>query len=234
MATDVATPPSSGFTNNLSSITRTADAQAALAKQSEAMGKTEFLKLFTAQLRNQNPLDPVKNEAFVAQLAQFSQLEATTNMSDSLSGMVASMQGDRMMTGAALIGKKVAAAGLPAVLAYGQPVSSIIDLPNGADSVRLEFRDASGTTVRSIDLGAQKPGQTGFTWDGTDNAGNALPDGAYIAVATATLAGQKGPATVSTLSTVLSVNSSPASKDLTLELEGGASVLLSKVVRVGI
>ena len=44
------------------------------------MGQQEFLLLFTTQLQNQNPLDPMKNEEFVAQLAQFSQLEATTTM----------------------------------------------------------------------------------------------------------------------------------------------------------
>ena len=44
--------------------------------------QAEFLTLFTTQLQNQNPLDPVKNEAFVAQLAQFSQFEATTKMAD--------------------------------------------------------------------------------------------------------------------------------------------------------
>jgi len=68
----------SAITGNLASITRTADAKAAAAQaaRSDAMGKDQFLKLFTTQLQNQNPLDPVKNEAFVAQLAQFSQLEA--------------------------------------------------------------------------------------------------------------------------------------------------------------
>ena len=60
------------------------------AKQKEAkvgedeMGEREFLMLFTTQLQNQNPLDPMENEAFVAQLAQFSQLEATTSMSENI------------------------------------------------------------------------------------------------------------------------------------------------------
>ena len=50
-------------------------AQKKITPQNEAMGQSQFLTLFTTQLKNQNPLDPVKNEAFVAQLAQFSQLE---------------------------------------------------------------------------------------------------------------------------------------------------------------
>ena len=69
-------------------------AQKKITPQNEAMGQSQFLTLFTTQLKNQNPLDPVKNEAFVAQLAQFSQLEATTAMKQSLENMVASMQGE--------------------------------------------------------------------------------------------------------------------------------------------
>ncbi|MBU3709128.1 MAG: hypothetical protein FGM20_08495, partial [Burkholderiaceae bacterium] len=57
---------------------------AANPAQKEEMGQQAFLTLFTTQLQNQDPLDPVKNEAFVAQLAQFSQLEATTKMADSM------------------------------------------------------------------------------------------------------------------------------------------------------
>jgi flagellar basal-body rod modification protein FlgD len=67
------------------------------------MGQSDFLTLFTTQLKNQNPLDPVKNEAFVAQLAQFSQLEATTAMKTSMETMVKSLDGDKMLAGAALI-----------------------------------------------------------------------------------------------------------------------------------
>ena len=51
---------------------------------------------FTTQLQNQNPLDPMDNEAFVAQLAQFSQLEATVSMSDSIESMVDTFN-DRML-----------------------------------------------------------------------------------------------------------------------------------------
>jgi len=41
----------------------------------QTLGKDEFLQLMIAQLKNQDPLDPVKNEAYIAQLATFSSLE---------------------------------------------------------------------------------------------------------------------------------------------------------------
>ncbi len=65
--------------------------QAAINGKSDEMGQTAFLTLFTTQLKNQNPLDPMENEAFVAQLAQFSQLEATTKMSTNIDTLVKSL-----------------------------------------------------------------------------------------------------------------------------------------------
>ena len=57
-----------------------------LAKDTE-LDRDAFLKLFTTQLKNQNPLDPMENEAFVAQLAQFSSLEAMTGVRSSIDSM---------------------------------------------------------------------------------------------------------------------------------------------------
>ena len=83
---------------------------------SASIGQKDFLTLFTTQLKCQDPLDPVKNEAFVAQLAQFSQLEATTSMSETLKAYVDSMSGERMMSSTSMIGKSVAVADAPAVI----------------------------------------------------------------------------------------------------------------------
>jgi flagellar basal-body rod modification protein FlgD len=71
MATD--TIASSSLLKNVS---RYEDVKEQAKKTNEDMGKQDFLTLFTAQLQNQNPLETVKKEAFVAQQAQFSQLEA--------------------------------------------------------------------------------------------------------------------------------------------------------------
>ena len=88
----------------LGNVKRYEDTATAKGRGGEDMGKQDFLTLFTAQLKSQNPLDPVKNEAFVAQLAQFSQLEALTNMQGSMDNLVKTMAGERMLNGASLIG----------------------------------------------------------------------------------------------------------------------------------
>ncbi len=223
--------------NNLSSIKRYEDTAVKTtgtsASTTSGMGQQDFLKLFTTQLQNQNPLDPTKNEAFVAQLAQFSQLEATTNMASQLTSFVSSQAGDRMLSGAALIGKKVAMSGAPAVLSGGQPVQGLIDLPNGAQGMRLEVFDSQGVLVRQQIAGAQAAGEVTLTWDGRDSGGTLVADGNYTFKATVTSGGVTAEQAVKTLSTVRSISQADAASELMLQVDGGRQVKLSEVQRLG-
>ncbi|MCP5007012.1 MAG: hypothetical protein GY941_24145 [Planctomycetes bacterium] len=87
-----------------------------------AVDKEAFLRLFTTQLKNQNPLDPLKGHEFVAQLAQFSSLEQLTNLNTSFTGMLESQKElgnnfsdslasltktQQILGGGALVGKSV-------------------------------------------------------------------------------------------------------------------------------
>lgn len=54
---------------------------------SQSLGQGEFLTLLTTQLRNQDPLSPMDNEAFVAQLAQFATVSGITEMNGSLAAL---------------------------------------------------------------------------------------------------------------------------------------------------
>ena len=131
------------FASMPSNIKTTAQAkkeeqEAVLNGDGGAMGQTAFLTLFTAQLKSQNPLDPMDNTAFVSQLAQFSQLEATTKMSDSLTTMAKASNTDRMTTAASLIGKKVAIPDGQAILANGAAVEGTVALAADTDSITLK------------------------------------------------------------------------------------------------
>jgi len=225
-----------GLTANLSSITTTAQAKAAQAAASaqagQAMGKDAFLKLFTTQLKNQNPLDPMNNEAFVSQLAQFSQLEATTNMSDSLNQLVNTLKGSSLTTSAALIGHQVAVPGAPAVLSGGNPVSAVLDLPSGADSVVVTVNGPDGTKVRTLTLSSQPVGLANVTWDGRDDKGDALPNGNYTMTAMVKNAGQQTNGKIGPLTTVKSVSTSSSSSDPVLGVDGGANVNFSSIMQV--
>lgn len=198
-----------------------------------AMGQSAFLTLFTTQLQNQNPLDPMENEAFVAQLAQFSQLEATTKMSDNLQNLVASMSNERMSSMSGLLGKKVAISDGKALLSGGQPVDGTVALDSDADSITLKVYSSTGQLVRTGQVGAQKKGDFQFSWDGKDDNGTQLDDGVYRMEATVTRFGKSSKATVSTMATVRSVSTDAATGDLQVELEDGSKVNSSQLTRIG-
>ena len=197
------------------------------------MDQGAFLTLFTTQLRNQNPLDPVKNEAFVAQLAQFSQLEATTAMKTSMETMVKSLDGDKMLAGAALIGRRVAVPNGPLTLLGGQPVEANVDLPTGADGVQMLVFNDKGQQVRKQIFGAQPIGTMRLSWDGLSDAGAPMPDGNYTSQVLASSMGKALQPTVNSLATVCSVsNAGTADNVWILEVDGGKSVNMADVKRI--
>ena len=200
---------------------------------SNTMDQGAFLTLFTTQLKNQNPLDPVKNEAFVAQLAQFSQLEATNSMKTSMQAMVDSLQGDKMLAGAAMIGRKVAVPNGPLMLMGGQPIDATVDLPTGADGVQMQIMDEKGQIVRKQIFGAQMVGSMKLSWDGMNDSGATMPDGTYSMQVLVSAQGKALQPVVNTLATVRSVSSAgTADNTWLLEVDGGKSVSLTDVKRI--
>ena len=209
-------------------------AEAALTAKAgnAAMGQKDFLTLFTTQLKNQDPLDPVKNEAFVAQLAQFSQLEATVTMSSTLSDYVTSTSGQAMMSGANLIGKTVSVPDGPALLAEGVPIEGVINLPTGADGVKFDVFDSKGSLVRSQVLGPQTLGDMTWSWDGKTDAGDVSANGTYKFKATVVSQGKTTNPAVSTMAYVTSV-SQDTDKSMLLQVQGGKTLKLADVQRIG-
>ena len=207
--------------------------QAALSGDNGAMGQSAFLTLFTTQLKSQDPLNPMDNTAFVAQLAQFSQLEATTKMSTSMDGLVKSLSSSQISGAANMIGNKIGITDGKAIFDGTNPVTGTVSLPSDVDSVTLKVYSSTGTLVRTGQIGAQKQGDFPFTWDGLDDAGNTTASGTYRIEATTNKFGTTATAPVSTLATVRSVTTDATTGDMKLELNDGSNVSMSTVTRIG-
>ena len=143
------------------------------------MGKDQFLQLLTAQLAHQDPMNPVEDKEFIAQLAQFSMVEQSvaTNKHLEMLGMSVGAVVNAQLP--ALIGKEITAAGDLATVMDGQSTTLGFALEEAATDVTLRGTDQSGKEVRTINLGGYSAGQHEHQWDGLDNEGNRVPEGIY-------------------------------------------------------
>ena len=222
-------------TLNLPGITTMADlkAQSRQPAPQADLDRNAFLRLFTTQLQNQNPLDPMKNEAFVAQLAQFSSLEATTRMSDSLEQFVTSQSTEKVMRGASLIGKNVFVSGSSVNQAGGEVIEAMLNLDEMADSVKLQVIDPNtNQVVNAMDLGPQMAGEVEFSWNGGNFQGEAAPAGEYIFLAEMTKGKQVKQVPVHAEARVRGVSWSDETGQVLLEIADGQSVPLSEIKRI--
>ena len=204
------------------------------AARDDGLDRNAFLTLLTTQLQNQNPLDPMKNEQFVAQLAQFSQLEGITNMSTSLSDVADVIRSDRIMTGANLVGKSVFGQ-TGRITTDGQSASAIeFNLPYGADQVEVGIYDpVSGALMRSMVVGPQSSGTLNITWDGRKADGTTAQAGSYIVRGNVVVSGKSEAVVPSTYSRVETVSWDALNNDLNLNLAGGAVIPMDQVTRIG-
>ena len=150
----------------------------------ESLGQEAFLKMFMAQLTNQNPLDPMDNTEFTAQLATFSQLEQLTKISGYLEGLEAIEESVNQATTLGYLGKEVAMSGDVLPVSQGYVGGTTYTLESDAYTVAT-ITDESGSQVTLLSLGYQSAGSQSFQWDGTDSDGNTVSDGLYTISITA-------------------------------------------------
>ena len=150
----------------------------------DSLGQEAFLKMFMAQLTNQNPLDPMDNTEFTAQLATFSQLEQLTKISGYLEGLETIKESVNQATTLGYLGKEVAMSGNVLPVSQGYVGGTSFNLESDAYVVAT-ITNESDSQVTQLALGYLNAGTQNFQWDGTDSDGNAVSDGLYAISITA-------------------------------------------------
>lgn len=154
------------------------------AQQEEgALGKQEFLKLLTTQLKSQDPMNPMKGQEFAAQLAQFSSLEQLLNINETLGSQGSSTEllASRVNSSMAadFLGKEVQASGNALQWGGDGEVAMGFDLAGPAADVRVTIQDATGRPVFEQTTGGLSAGFHEFAWDGTNADGEEVARGRY-------------------------------------------------------
>ena len=140
--------------------------------------KNMFLTLLVKQLQYQDPLDPVKNTEFTAQLAQFSQLETMTDMKKSMDKMSTLQTSVNNIQALSFIGKQVEAKG-NTVQFSGQAANLTITLEDKAAQVKVTLYNSEGSPIRSMITKNAPKGDVACTWDGKGDDGETVGNGKY-------------------------------------------------------
>ncbi|MES2986741.1 MAG: flagellar hook assembly protein FlgD [Pseudomonadota bacterium] len=156
----------------------------AAAKDSANLGNSQmdqgdFLTLMTAQLKNQDPFEPVDNSQMVAQMAQFSSLSGITEMNSTLKAIAERLNGTSNGEAMAWIGRTVLTEGSTAYPRTDGSIGGTIDLAGDATNVTVSIEGPNGAVLKTVDLGARGKGSFDFEWDGTTDTGEAAGEGPF-------------------------------------------------------
>jgi flagellar basal-body rod modification protein FlgD len=195
------------------------------------LGRDEFLKLLIAQLENQDPTSPQENGEFVAQLAQFSQLEESQKMSQSFSQFASSFQSTQHLQATSLVGRPVHVEADSTMLGADGAVSVLADFDNAVQSATLTVYNKNGEVVDQFGLGQQLAGRKEFIWTGMDANDQRYPQGMYSFTVASSTAGVSTEVPTFLSANVNSVTIEPGGK-LTLNLAGVGPKSMSDIVQI--
>ena len=136
-----------------------------------------FLALLTTQLKNQDPLDPMKSSEFTSQLVQYAGVEQSINTNKKLDQLVQLQTSSQLNSAVSFIGKTVEVISDLLLLKDGAAKISY-GLDRNAAQTIISITDQNGRAVRSV-RGETDAGRHEFEWDGRDSNGPQVPDGVY-------------------------------------------------------
>lgn len=143
------------------------------------LDQTDFLSLLIKQLQYQDPLKPMENQEFTAQLTSFSSLNQLVDLNTKLDALQNTQLATTQLQATSLIGKEVNLRGNLVHLGAEGTANISCQLAADAGRVAVHVLDKDGNVVRTIEAGALKAGEQTVAWDGKDNTGNAAPEGNY-------------------------------------------------------
>lgn len=195
----------------------------------KSLGQQDFLELLTAQLQNQNPMEPISNSDFLGEMAQFSTVSGIGDLNTAFTSLASQLTSSQSLQAANLVGHQVLVPSSTGELGSSGGLMGAVEV-SSSGPVTVQIRDSSGALVRTLDLGTQAAGLASFSWDGKDAGGSACPAGSYSISAQVGNASGSAAATVDVAATVQSV--SLGSDGLSLQLYGLGSVAFSDVRQI--
>ncbi|MFT5575378.1 MAG: flagellar basal-body rod modification protein FlgD [Bermanella sp.] len=196
---------------------------------SDDLNQNDFMKLMLAQMKNQDPFEPLDNAEFLGQMAQFSTVTGIGEINQSMSSLADSLTSSQMLNAATLVDRSALVASNSLPFDGQSDIAGRLELPSSSSSVQVEILRPNGETARLLQLGPQTAGAVSYQWDGRDASGTIVPPGNYKV--RASYFDGEGQAGLSNLvqAKINSVSLQSGGGNAEVELEGLGSFKLSDV-----
>ena len=132
----------------------------------------QFLTLLVAQLKNQDPTQPMDNAQLTSQMAQISTVSGIEKLNSTVESVTSQFASMQMLQGATMIGHTVLSEGNTMSLTKEGKGTAAFDLEASASNATVTITNAAGQVVDTLDLGTAAAGRNYFTWDGSQYAGD--------------------------------------------------------------
>lgn len=216
---------------NTSSVGGSANAALNASATSAAQIQDQFMTLLVAQMKYQDPTDPMKSSEMTSQMAQISTVEGVNKLNGSMNSLLSQMQSSQAYQASSLVGKSVLVPGNTLNLANGQAAFGVqLDAP--ASSLKVNILNSAGQTVDVKTLGPQPTGTVPLTWDGKDTNGKQLPDGSYKFQLAANVAGKNINPTGLALANVTGILNPTANTSTQIMLDNNTTTNISNVAQI--
>jgi flagellar basal-body rod modification protein FlgD len=167
----------------------------ATAQRKTALTQDDFMNLFVAQMKYQDPLQPLDNNQMATQLAQFNTVNALATMNNTLNQMMTNQASLNNLQAGSLIGKKIEAKGNTLSIQQGVVSDGAYQLAQPGNAI-IQIFDSNGNLVQQMGPGYKDTSMQSLGWNGKNQQGMTLPDGTYTFKVLA--ADQKGQAVTAT------------------------------------
>ena len=196
------------------------------------LGQEDFLKLLVAQMKNQDPVNPVENNEFLGQIAQFSMVSGIEEMSSSFGGFQSDFFTNQAMEAAQLVGKEVLVNDPSISFNSGNEVHGAFEASASLHGLTVAVRTAAGDLIRTLNFGSVKPGVHDIHWDGRTDGGSDAANGDYVLEATALLDGEPVQVPVHLFHRVQSTTIDHNNGQVALNLANAESINFSLVQKI--
>lgn len=202
------------------------------AAQSKTLSQDDFLKIFTTQIRMQDPTKPFDSSAMLQQMSQLTSMAASNDLKKTVQMFSDNVVQSQMISASELIGKHAVLPVASSVLDKSSGVlKGAVLVPAQSMYSKVEIRDSKNNLVKTLTLPESSEGLLDFEWDGKDEAGNVCTDEFYSMKAVSNIGGTEIKADTAGYFKINSVTMDRQNKSIILNLDGMGGVSMDDVVK---